>query len=148
MAKAKKKAESPFVGRWLIESMEQWDEDFINAEVRSFFQFDEKGSGEFQFGYVHGRMDCRLTTRDGEPAVEWTGEGNDEMDPAQGRGWAPLSETAAWKAAPPSGAKRNVSPAWSSASTKRTAQRHRPLLLSEKIISVGAFRGRTHAGSN
>lgn len=33
-------------------------------------------------------MDCCLTTRDGEPAVEWTWDGNDEMDPAQGRGWA------------------------------------------------------------
>ena len=33
-------------------------------------------------------MDCRLTTRDGESAVEWTWDGNDEMDPAQGRGWA------------------------------------------------------------
>ena len=33
-------------------------------------------------------MDCRLTTRDGEPAIEWTWDGNDEMDPAQGRGWA------------------------------------------------------------
>ena len=29
-------------------------------------------------------MDCRLTTRDGVPAVEWTWDGNDEMDPAQG----------------------------------------------------------------
>ena len=33
-------------------------------------------------------MDCRLTTRDGEPAIEWTWEGNDEMDHAEGRGWA------------------------------------------------------------
>lgn len=33
-------------------------------------------------------MDCRLTIRDGETAVEWTWDGNDEMDPAQGRGWA------------------------------------------------------------
>jgi hypothetical protein len=31
-------------------------------------------------------MDCRLTTREGEPYVEWTWDGNDEMD--QGRGWA------------------------------------------------------------
>jgi hypothetical protein len=37
-----------------------------------------------------GEYDCRLTTRDGEPAVEWTWDGNDEMDPAQGRGWAVL----------------------------------------------------------
>ena len=53
-----------------------------------YVQFDDKGGGEFHFGYVHGDMDCRLTTRDGEPAVEWTWDGNDEMDPAQGRGWA------------------------------------------------------------
>jgi hypothetical protein len=90
MAKAKKKPESPFVGRWHIESMEQWDDDFINAEVRGFFDFDAQGGGEFQFGYVHGWMGCQLTTRDGEPAVEWTWDGNDEMDPAQGRGWAVL----------------------------------------------------------
>jgi hypothetical protein len=37
-------------------------------------------------------MDCRLTTRDGEPAVEWTWDGNDEMDPAQGRGWAVVKD--------------------------------------------------------
>ena len=33
-------------------------------------------------------MDCRETTRDGKPGIEWSWEGNDEMDPAQGRGWA------------------------------------------------------------
>ena len=90
MAKAKKQPESPFVGRWHIESMDQWDEDFINAEVRGFIEFDAQGGGEFQFGYVRGGMKCRLTTRDGEPAVAWTWDGNDEMDPAQGRGWAVL----------------------------------------------------------
>jgi hypothetical protein len=90
MAKPKKKPESAFVGRWHIESMDQWDEDFINAEVRGFIEFDAQGRGEFQFGYVRGLMDCRLTTRDGGPAVEWTWDGNDEMDPAQGRGWAVL----------------------------------------------------------
>jgi hypothetical protein len=35
-------------------------------------------------------MDCRQITRDGEPAVEWTLDGNAEMDAAQGRGWAVL----------------------------------------------------------
>jgi hypothetical protein len=54
MAKSKKNPESPFVGRWHIESMDQWDEDFINAAVRGFFEFDAQGGGEFQFGYVHG----------------------------------------------------------------------------------------------
>lgn len=35
-------------------------------------------------------MNCRPTTRDGEPAIEWSWDGNDENDPAQGRGWAVL----------------------------------------------------------
>ena len=35
-------------------------------------------------------MVCRLTTRDGEPALEWSWDGNDEMDEARGRGWAVL----------------------------------------------------------
>jgi hypothetical protein len=90
MAESKEKPESPFAGRWHIESMTAWDEDFINADVRGFIAFDGEGGGEFQFGYVHGWMDCLLTTRDGEPAVEWDWEGNDEMDPARGRGWAVL----------------------------------------------------------
>ena len=90
MAKAKPKPKSPFEGRWHIVSMTEWDEDFINAEVQGFIEFDARGGGEFQFGYVRGEMDCRLTTRDGEPAVEWTFDGNHEMDPAQGRGWAVL----------------------------------------------------------
>jgi hypothetical protein len=87
MAKAKK-PESPFTGRWRIVSMSAWDEDYIDEEEEGYVAFDEHGDGQFHFGYVHGNMDCRLTTRDGEPSVEWTWDGNDEMDPAQGRGWA------------------------------------------------------------
>src|SRR5579859_1289610 len=88
MAKVKPKAESPFTRRWRIMSMSAWDQDFIDEEEEGYFEFDGKGGGEFHFGYVHGSMDCKPTTRDGEPAVEWTWDGNDEMDPAQGRGWA------------------------------------------------------------
>jgi hypothetical protein len=68
--------------------MDQWEQDFVDAEVEGYFEFGEGRSGEFQFGYVRGVMDCRLTTRDGQPCVEWTWDGNDEMDPAQGRGRA------------------------------------------------------------
>lgn len=88
---AKKNTKSSFEGRWHIVSMTLWDEDFINAEVQGFIEFDDKNSGSFQFGYVSGNMDCRLTTRDGGPAVEWTWDGNDEMDHAEGRGWAVLT---------------------------------------------------------
>jgi hypothetical protein len=85
-----KKAErpDPFTGLWHIVSMETWDEDFCNEEVQAFIELEENGTGHFQFGYVRGYMDWRRTTRDGEPAVEWSWEGNDEMDQAQGRGWA------------------------------------------------------------
>jgi hypothetical protein len=86
--KPKKKSSNPFKGRWRITWMEQWDQDFVDEESVGFFEFDDKGGGDFHFGYVQGFMDCRLTTRDGKPAVEWTWEGNDEMESAQGRGWA------------------------------------------------------------
>jgi hypothetical protein len=88
MAKAKPK--NWIVGRWLIESMEMWDRDFIDAEVRGYFEFDAKDSGDFQFGYVQGYIDYRLGERDGTLAVEFTWDGHDEMDPAQGRGWMVL----------------------------------------------------------
>ena len=74
-------------GRWLIESMDQWDREFIDAEVRGYFEFDAKGSGSFQFGYVQGDLDYRVNERDEKPAVEFSWDGNDEMDPAKGRGW-------------------------------------------------------------
>jgi hypothetical protein len=93
MAKVKRESESAFAGRWHIVSMTNWGKDFINAEVPGFIEFSAEGTGEFHFGYVQGQMDCRLTTREGQSAVEWTWEGNDEMDPAQGRGW---SRTAPW----------------------------------------------------
>jgi len=82
------KKASPFTGRWRITSMSAWDQDFVDAEEEGYIEFDGKGVGEFHFGYVHGQMDCRRTTRDGELVIEWTWDGNDEMDPAQGRGWA------------------------------------------------------------
>ena len=34
--------------------MATWDEDYINEEVQAFIEFDDKGSGDFQFGYVQG----------------------------------------------------------------------------------------------
>jgi hypothetical protein len=88
MAKVKRKPKSPFTGLWHIVSMETWDENYFNEEVQAFIEFEENGTGHFQFGYVQGYMDWRPIIRDDEQAVEWSWEGNDEMDPAQGRGWA------------------------------------------------------------
>ena len=89
MAK-KSKATNPFVGRWRIVSMSEWDEEYLHEEVQAYIEFDERESGEFHFGHVQGFMDCRSTQRDSEPAVEWTWDGNDDMDSVQGRGWAVL----------------------------------------------------------
>jgi hypothetical protein len=88
----KSKPPDPFVGHWRIVSMSAWDNDYLDEEEPAYIEIDERGGGEFHFGYVHGSMDCRLGTRDGEPAVEWTWDGNAEMDPAQGRGWAKVSD--------------------------------------------------------
>jgi hypothetical protein len=82
----KSKPKNWAVGRWLIESMDQWDRDFIDEEIRGYFEFNARDSGSFQFGYVAGQIDYRLGERDGKPAVEFSWDGNDEMDPAQGRG--------------------------------------------------------------
>ena len=72
--------------------MDQWDQDFVDAEVEGYVRFDHEDLGEFQFGYVHGNMTCERTERDGKPAIEWSWKGNDEMDPASGRGWVVLQE--------------------------------------------------------
>ena len=72
--------------------MEMWDQDFVDAEVEGYVRLDHGGSGEFQFGYVHGWIDHDLTVRDGKPAAEWSWQGNDEMDRARGSGRAVLQD--------------------------------------------------------
>jgi hypothetical protein len=85
-------APNSILGHWRITQMDMWDQDFVDAEVEGYVRLDDGGSGEFQFGYVHGLIDHDLTERDKRPAAEWSWEGNDEMDPASGRGWAMLQE--------------------------------------------------------
>ncbi len=93
MAK-KPKPPGPITGRWRIVSMSAWEDDHLDEEVQAFIEFEEKGGGSFQFGYVQGLIDWRLTTREGEPAVEWSWEGGDGADgtPLTGRGWAVLKD--------------------------------------------------------
>ena len=92
MAKSRRKPkpQSPFLGRWHIVSMSAWDEEYLNEEEQAYIEFDRDQQGEFHFGYVHGNIDYREGQRDGQPAVEFSWDGNAEMDPAQGRGWAVL----------------------------------------------------------
>jgi hypothetical protein len=85
---AKRKSRNPFQGRWRITWMEQWD--FVDEEVEGFFEFSPNNLGSFQFGTVRGDVDYRVGTRNSKPAVEFSWEGRDEMDPVLGRGWAVL----------------------------------------------------------
>jgi hypothetical protein len=84
-----------FTGRWRIVSMELWDTDAIDLVEHAFIEFDHDRTGRFGFIAVDGWMDCRETTRDGRPCIEFTWEGSDEGDQVTGRGWASLAEDGA-----------------------------------------------------
>ena len=76
--------------RWNIVSMSQWDLDCDDEDLEPFIEFEPGETGQFQFGYVYGEMDCEVTERDGKPAVEFSWDGNDETERVFGRGWAVL----------------------------------------------------------
>jgi hypothetical protein len=89
MARHKKKTKiKPFIGTWFIIEMEAWDQGYVNMEVQGHFTFKRDGTGYFQFGLVQGEMDCRLENADRKARIEFSWEGQEELDPASGRGWA------------------------------------------------------------
>lgn len=79
-------------GKWRISEMDEWEQDDFDVMGPAFLSFDARGSGNFRFIAVEGWMDCRHGERDGCPFVEFTWDGNDECDPASGRGWARLEQ--------------------------------------------------------
>jgi hypothetical protein len=82
----------PFVGKWPIVEMEAWDQEYIDMEVPGHFTFNKNRTGHFQFGLVQGEMDCRLENRGGKARIEFSWEGQEELDPASGRGWAVIED--------------------------------------------------------
>lgn len=81
-----------YVGRWQIVEMEAWDQEYVNMEVPGHFTFRKDGSGRFQFGLVQGEMDCRLEITGGNARIAFSWEGQEELDPASGRGWAVIED--------------------------------------------------------
>jgi hypothetical protein len=79
-------------GGWRIVEMDLWDAEAIDLLGPAHIRFGKDRTGHFRFIAVEGWMDCHSGQRDGRPYVEFTWEGNDECDPASGRGWAALSE--------------------------------------------------------
>jgi hypothetical protein len=82
-----KTAPAAFSGCWRIESMEVWDREAFDTMGPAFICFEGSG-GTFRFICVEGDMDCEFGVKDGRQNVQWTWNGQDEMDPASGRGWA------------------------------------------------------------
>jgi len=78
-------------GRWRIVETELWDADFLDMDGPAHVGFEAEAIGWLQFGMVKGDLDCRFSTRDGRPLVEFTWEGADEGEHVCGRGWALLS---------------------------------------------------------
>ena len=79
-------------GAWRIVEMDLWDAEAIDLLGPGYIQFGADRTGRFRFIAVEGWMDCHSGQRDGRPCVEFTWEGNDESDPASGRGWAAVEE--------------------------------------------------------
>jgi hypothetical protein len=75
-------------GKWRIVEMELWDKDFLDMMEPAYIAFDSKSGGEFAFGCVTGGLHCRKIPT----GVEFTWEGNNEMDEASGDGWAELQK--------------------------------------------------------
>jgi hypothetical protein len=85
-------AKSGITGKFRITHMDEFDQAFVDLEVPGFIHFDSARTGDFHFGCVQGIMKVEQTQSHGKPAVEWTWDGNDEMDAVSGRGWAVLQD--------------------------------------------------------
>lgn len=79
-------------GTWRLSEMELWDQEAMDLIGPAFIEFGQGGTGRFRFIAVEGWMDCRPGHRDGQACVEFTWEGQDEGDPASGRGWAAVQK--------------------------------------------------------
>lgn len=81
---------TPFSGCWRIDWMKAWDQEAIDTMGHAFVSFTGASGGYFRFICVEGDLHCVFSTKGGRPHAEWTWNGQDEMDPANGRGWAEL----------------------------------------------------------
>ena len=83
---------NPYLGTWRIIEMEQWDQDYIDLVVPGYIAFREDNQGEFQVGTVHGDIEYRIEPYQETTRLAFSWEGEDEMDPVSGRGWAIIED--------------------------------------------------------
>jgi hypothetical protein len=82
------------LGRWRIVEMPDYVEDYPDMMEPAYILF-EPTRGEFAFGCVNGSFPGGGDYN----AVEFDWDGNDEMDEAQGNGWAELQPDGSLKGA-------------------------------------------------
>jgi len=66
--------------------MPDYEDGYPDMMESAYIRFEAHGSGEFTFGCVTGQ----IFGAGGTNVVEFSWQGNDEMDEAQGDGWAEL----------------------------------------------------------
>ena len=77
---------------WRIIRMSEWDDDYVNEEVKAFVKIEKSGIGEFHFGFVHGFI-CGELKKDKENMIfDFMWEGNDECDSVNGDGWLKMTD--------------------------------------------------------
>jgi hypothetical protein len=73
-------------GKWRIVEMSDYEADYLDMVEPAYILFDGTGGGEFAFGCVTGTI---YSAGDSD-VVEFTWDGNDEMDETHGDGWVEL----------------------------------------------------------
>ena len=86
MARARKSLR----GSWRIIDTELWDQNDLDEVTEARLSLGNENLGELAFLCVSAGIDYRTVERDGLPAVEFSFDGFDELDPISGRGWAVL----------------------------------------------------------
>jgi hypothetical protein len=81
------------IGKWRIVEMPDYEDNYPDVMEPAYILFETHGSGEFAFGCVTGQI---FGGGNGD-AVEFSWSGNDEMDEAQGDGWAELQPDGSMK---------------------------------------------------
>jgi hypothetical protein len=75
-------------GKWRIVVMPDYESDYPDMMEPAYILFDGRGGGAFAFGCITGAISGAGDAD--AAAVEFTWDGNDEMDEAAGDGWAEL----------------------------------------------------------
>ena len=74
------------LGKWRIAETPDYEDNFPNMMEPAYILFRDHRSGKFAFGCVTGQIFASGDT----DAVEFSWSGNDEIDEAQGDGWAEI----------------------------------------------------------